>query len=208
MIGRVSGELRDGDQVPGMPHAICHACGLGYRCMDKDCPNDKPDPMWTGSALDEIVGHKIFDTGEIDETTGFPKLRHEPLTRAEGEALWERAKAREAKRAADMPDEQSAINAMHDAWLRLKELGWREAMYCPKDGATFNVIEPGSTGIFDCHYQGEWPKGSYWVADAHDLWPANPVLFKLLPEDQAKYDARMVEAKARFGDEPNKPRRD
>ena len=46
VIGRVSGKLLDGDQVPGMPGAICHACGLGYRCMNVDCPNTKPNPMF------------------------------------------------------------------------------------------------------------------------------------------------------------------
>lgn len=44
VIGRVTKKLHKGDQVPGMPGAICHACGLGYRCGDEDCPNDKPDP--------------------------------------------------------------------------------------------------------------------------------------------------------------------
>lgn len=31
--------VRKGDQVPGMPGAICHACGLGRPCNDPDCPN-------------------------------------------------------------------------------------------------------------------------------------------------------------------------
>ena len=44
VIGKVSGKEREGDQVPGMPGAICHACGLGYRCMDEDCPNTKTNP--------------------------------------------------------------------------------------------------------------------------------------------------------------------
>lgn len=146
----------------------------------------------------EIVGHKTFDTGEINPVTGFPKLRHEPLTRAEGEALWQAAKTAEANRAARMPDEQSAIQAMFDAWLRLKELGWREAMYCPKDGSTFKVIEPGSTGIFDCTYRGEWTTGHFDIYDGGDIWPSHPILFKLLPEDQAKYDAKMAEARERY----------
>lgn len=47
IIGRVTGKLREGDQVPGMPNAICHGCGLGYRCMDADCPNDSQNPMWS-----------------------------------------------------------------------------------------------------------------------------------------------------------------
>jgi transcriptional regulator with XRE-family HTH domain len=52
VIGKVTGEPREGDQVPGMPHAICHACGLGYRCADPDCPNEKLNPAmpWQGEA--------------------------------------------------------------------------------------------------------------------------------------------------------------
>lgn len=46
VVGNVTGKLREGDQVPGMPGAICHACGLGYKCTDPDCPNDKPNPMF------------------------------------------------------------------------------------------------------------------------------------------------------------------
>lgn len=44
VIGRVSKMKRRGDQVRGMPGAICHACGLGWRCSDEDCPNDRPAP--------------------------------------------------------------------------------------------------------------------------------------------------------------------
>jgi hypothetical protein len=46
VIGKVTGQEREGDQVPGMPGAICHACGLGYRCMDDDCPNTKTNPAF------------------------------------------------------------------------------------------------------------------------------------------------------------------
>lgn len=149
---------------------------------------------------DDIVGHKTFDTGEIGEH-GFPIVRHEPLTRAEGAALLRSAEATKAKRASDMPDEKSAIRAMFDGWLRLKELGWRESMYCPKDGSVFKVIEAGSTGIFDCSYQGEWASGRFLVQDGGDLYPSHPVLFKLLPDDQAKYDARMADAVKRYQNE-------
>ena len=120
---------------------------------------------------DDIVGHKTFHTPE----RGF---YHEPLTRAEGDKLWAACKAREQKRAADMPTEQDAINAMFEAWQRLKELGWSEAMYCPKDGSPFKAVEAGSTGIFDCTYDGEWPKGHYRVFEGGDVWPSHPVLFK------------------------------
>lgn len=46
VIGHTTRREREGDQVPGMPHAICHGCGLGYKCMDADCPNDKPNPAF------------------------------------------------------------------------------------------------------------------------------------------------------------------
>jgi hypothetical protein len=40
VIGRVTGTVYDGDQVAGMPGAICHACGLqDYPCVNPDCPN-------------------------------------------------------------------------------------------------------------------------------------------------------------------------
>lgn len=40
IIGRATGKEYDGDQVAGMPGAICHACGLkGYPCANPDCPN-------------------------------------------------------------------------------------------------------------------------------------------------------------------------
>lgn len=148
---------------------------------------------------DDIVGHKTFDTGTRDRH-GMPVFRHEPLTRAEGDAIWQAAKAAEQRRAEQMPDEQSAIQALFDAWYRLKELGWKEPQYCPKDGTNFKVIELGSTGIFDCHYQGEWANGLYMVSDEHDVYPTSTgvAMFKLLPADEEKRKQRMAEASARF----------
>lgn len=147
-------------------------------------------------------GHKTFDTGEIDPATGFPILRHEPLTADEAKAIWEAAEKAQADRAVRMPDQTAALRALQDAYIRLTELGWREAIYCPKDGAHFQAIEAGSTGVHDCSYEGEWPKGTWWVYDG-DVWPSRPILFKLYPEDQAKEDARRAEARARYAAEHN-----
>lgn len=119
----------------------------------------------------EIVGHKTFSDGQ----GGF---RHEPLTRTEADALWEAAKAAEQKRAEDMPAEQDALRVMCDAYRRLEQLGWRNAVYCPKDGSIFDAIEAGSTGIHDCFYMGEWPSGSWKIVDEGDVWPSRPILFK------------------------------
>ena len=48
VVGKVTGKVREGDQVRGMPGAICHACGLGYKCADLDCPNEKLNPVFGG----------------------------------------------------------------------------------------------------------------------------------------------------------------
>ena len=126
----------------------------------------------SGLPEEKIVGHKTFSDGNGG-------LYHEPLTRGEADAIWNHAKDQEAKRAKDMPTEQDALHAMFQAYQRLAELGWRNAIYCPKDGSTFNAIEAGSTGVHTAHYEGEWPTGSWLVHDEGDLWPSRPILFKM-----------------------------
>jgi hypothetical protein len=170
----------------------CEDCGavasygqeLGHK---SDCPR-------------RIVDHKTFSTGEICHETGFPVLRHEPLTAAEGDAMWAHAKQIEAERAERMPDEKTAISALWDAYQRLKELGWNDPSYCPKDGTRFKVIELGSTGIFDCSYSGEWPKGHYMVEDEHDIYPTSTgvAMYRLYPEDEEKRKRKMAAAVTRF----------
>ena len=154
----------------------------------------------------DVVGHKTFDTGERCSETGMPLLRHEPLTRAEAEALSQRADELKRQREEKMPDEKAAILVLFDAWQRLKELGWTGGVYCPKDGTHFRAIELGSTGIFDCVCEGEWPRCTWMTYDEHDVYPSSraPALIKLYPEDQAKYDARLAEAAARFREETDK----
>lgn len=87
--------------------------------------------------------------------------------------------AKDKAQAERMPDEAAALRQMHDAYTRLQKLGWREAIYCPKDGTVFDAIEVGSTGIHDCHYEGEWPNGHWWTRDGDDLWPSRPSLYRL-----------------------------
>lgn len=93
--------------------------------------------------------------------------------------LWAAAERAKAERARRMPTEHEALHAMWSAYQRLRELGWNAIMYCPKDGSTFDAIEAGSTGIHSCCYVGEWPDGSWWIAEAGDLWPAHPILYRL-----------------------------
>lgn len=93
---------------------------------------------------EEYFGHATLSDGS-----------HVALSHEEAKEIWERAERRQKERAERLPDEQTALKVMFDAYDRLKELGWSEAVYCPKDGSSFEVIEPGSTGIFRCHYDGE-----------------------------------------------------
>jgi hypothetical protein len=103
------------------------------------------------------------------------------VTAAEQAAIDAEHAAKMAARAAKLPDEKACLEAMFEAYDRLRELGWRDAIYCPKDGTVFLSISAGSTGIHECYYQGEWPKGSWWSYDAGDIWPAHPILWKAKP---------------------------
>lgn len=117
--------------------------------------------------MEKIVGHKTMADGS-----------HEPLYENEANEILEECARKKSKREQDMPTDKDAISALFEAYQRLKELGWRESCYCPKDGSMFDAIECGSTGIHDCSYSGEWPKGYYFIHADNDLWPSRPVLFR------------------------------
>lgn len=88
-------------------------------------------------------------------------------------------------RAVAWPTDEDAIAGINQARQRLIELGWRDAIYCPKDGAVFDAIEAGSMGVHDCCYRGEWPNGGWWVLGDDDEWPSRPILFRLKAPDAA-----------------------
>lgn len=86
------------------------------------------------------------------------------------------------QRSADlMPDEQAALRVLYMAWERLKDFGWNDPIYCPKDGTTFDTIELGSVGMFTCRYVGTWPKGHWETMDDRDVYPSSrqPAMFRL-----------------------------
>ena len=83
-----------------------------------------------------VVGHKTFRN---DDGT----FRHEPLYESEAKDLMARIEAAEARRNELMPDEDAAIRMMMDAHTRLKDFGWRDAVYCPKDGSVFKAAAAG-----------------------------------------------------------------
>lgn len=83
-----------------------------------------------------------------------------------------------------MPTEAEALKIFTKAYRRLLELGWKEIMYHPKDGSTFEVIEPGSTGIFPCQFWEQPTRGSFWIMEDGGC-PSHPVLFRRLPSQSA-----------------------
>jgi hypothetical protein len=123
------------------------------------------------SDIDRVVGHKTF-------INAAGEYSHTPLLQSEADELMAIIDANEKRRKELMPDEAAAINLMFDAYQRLKELGWNDAQYCPKDGSTFDSIEVGSTGIHRSHYSGVWPNGVWYTHDRGDLWPAHPILYR------------------------------
>ena len=95
------------------------------------------------------------------------------------QTIYGKIEATKQLRAEAMPDEKAALQVLSSAYQRLQELGFRPATYCPKDGTLFDAIEAGSTGIGTCSYDGKWPSGRYWMHEAGDLWPSNPILWRL-----------------------------
>jgi hypothetical protein len=87
------------------------------------------------------------------------------------EALLTAANQARDERARQMPDEAAALRVLHSAYTRLKELGWRVAIYAPVDKPLL-VIEAGSIGIHRGYRDSE---RCFWVDDA---WPSSPILFK------------------------------
>lgn len=116
------------------------------------------------------------------------------LTQEEVAELFAAAEAQKAKRAADMPTEQDAIHALTQAVYRLNELGWRDPIYCPKDGSEFDVIEAGSSGIHVASYWGDWPNGGWHVHADGDCWPSRPILYRATEAEKQ----RLADAKKRF----------
>ncbi len=122
---------------------------------------------------DPIVGRKTVKNND-------GRLSGAPLRKSECDKILEQIEKEDDARAVAIPSEISAIKRIQDGYLRLKDFGWNDAIYCPKDGSKFLVIEAGSTGIHECIYEGEWPKGSWWILADGDMHPSRPILFKPL----------------------------
>lgn len=81
----------------------------------------------------------------------------------------------------NMPDLETALMVFAKAYRRLKDFGFQDIIYHPKDGGTFEVIEPGSTGIFPCQYWETPTRGSFWIMQDGGC-PSHPCLWRPAPE--------------------------
>lgn len=90
---------------------------------------------------------------------------HVPLSAEDARTIWARCEEADAKRRALMPDSMAALRMLQNALTRLRDEGWRDGIYCPKNGSTFAAIEFGSTGIFTGSCLGDWPDGRVLVGD-------------------------------------------
>lgn len=72
--------------------------------------------------------------------------------------------------------ERDLLVQMFTAFDALRKMGWREAVYAPKD-TPIELIEAGSTGIF----LGRRDDAGFWVFDGGDTWPSRAILFRLPP---------------------------
>ncbi len=108
-----------------------------------------------------MMGERKFVRGHMTIADGLRKT----MTAEEVEAIWLSIDREKKDRAESMPTALDALRTMCTAKERMRELGWREATYCPKDGTSFAVCELGSTGIWTGFYSGKWPEGHLIYAD-------------------------------------------
>lgn len=76
--------------------------------------------------------------------------------------------------------EEAQLSKWRDAYHGLRSLGWSDATYAPKDGTRFLAICGNGSEPRPCSHLGE---GGFFLEDAGDLWPVNPVLWKPMPKE-------------------------
>lgn len=101
-------------------------------------------------------------------------------TKEQADAIFAALRERDEDRAKRLPDHRAALDAASTARERLRSLGWRDGIHCPKDGVPFALVQWGSTGVHRGHYVGEWPTGHIYCGDF--LVEPQAVMFKALDE--------------------------
>jgi hypothetical protein len=145
------------------------------------------NPQWVhgpGMNSDAVLDREQTRDDMTEAADTIERLTAEPFKAQE---LWTAVIQANAHRANLMPTEHDALIIAMQAYQRLKDLGWHEGMYAPKDGSIFETVSNGSTGTHDCYYSGEWPNGYWNFMDGGDVYPtsAPPVLYRLKPDKKA-----------------------
>ena len=76
------------------------------------------------------------------------------------------------------------MGEIHALTTEMRNDGWKDICYCPKDGSVFWAWSPVMPNPYRCKYDGEWPNGKWWALMDGDIWPDQPVLFK--PDQESK----------------------
>lgn len=77
-----------------------------------------------------------------------------------------------------------SITDFYKAYVALKDEGWQDAIYAPKDGTEIEIIEVGSTGI----HKVAWSSFDHQPLDTcgcffggAEGYPSHPVLWRRVP---------------------------
>lgn len=80
--------------------------------------------------------------------------------------------------------QQTYISNLTDSYHKLIDLGWRDIVYCPKNGQLFDVLLLGDPIIRSCFYWGRWPHGEWVFPDYPDLTIDCSKLILFKPKDR------------------------
>jgi len=94
------------------------------------------------------------------------------------QALMNRVDAQREARASVLPTAETAMAVIQVATERLRDLGWVEIEYSPKDGSVFDSYVMGMPTAIPTSYLGTWPEGGWFTHEAGDIYPAYPSLFR------------------------------
>lgn len=116
--------------------------------------------------------------------------------------MWKMFEAIKAKRAAAYPTTHDALCAFLDATERMRDLGWRTAIFGVEDGDEFAIAEQGSTGIFRAvwiepylHYQDcVAHMGEHYIKRLADLTDAERLKMVECESSHAEFRAHHTKA--------------
>lgn len=117
---------------------------------------------------------------------------HVLLSEKDAQEIWAYVEQQKVIREVSMPTTADALAIRSQARERMRELGWRDGCYCPKDGTPFAAIQHGSTGIFTATMTEEWPYG--WANLEDEGCHPSGFLWKPIDQLTEAEDAARIQA--------------